>query len=112
MCQQGANRNPWTGYRTGLSQTPVSAITPKMGAENYPFQIAVKRLEIDENVNGARLIRYFLTMNLALNNRRPLQHLQKPRMSKRRSKTICAVIERHDHHCGGDLVSYTHVSNY
>ena len=28
-------------------------------------------------------------------------------MSERRSKTICAVVERPDRHCGDDLVSLT-----
>ena len=28
----------------------------------------------------------------------------KPQMSERRSKTICAVVERPDHHFGDDLV--------
>ena len=29
---------------------------------------------------------------------------QKPQTSERRSSTICAVVERPDHHCGDDLV--------
>ena len=29
----------------------------------------------------------------------------KAQMSGHRSDTICVVVERHDHHCGDDLVS-------
>ena len=40
------------------------------GVEKCPFEIAAKRLEINENVNRPRLIRHFLALNLyALNNR-------------------------------------------
>ena len=34
-----------------------------------------------------------------------VQLLIKPQMSERRSNTICAVVERPDHHCGDDLAS-------
>ena len=47
MCQRGAN-------------------LPNLGFEGFPFEIAAKRLEIDENVNRACLIRHFLTLNLCL----------------------------------------------
>ena len=36
---------------------------------NAPFQIGAKRLEINENVNRARLIRYFLAPSVSLENR-------------------------------------------
>ena len=35
---------------------------PKLGVEKSPFEIAAKWLEIDENVNAARLIRHFLAL--------------------------------------------------
>ena len=55
MCQYGTNRN-LAGYRMGLTPTPRHH-NPKLGVEKPPFQIAAKRLKIDENVNRARLIR-------------------------------------------------------
>ena len=39
---------------------------PKLGVEMSPFQIVAKWLEINENVNRARLIRHFLALNLCL----------------------------------------------
>ena len=33
-----------------------------------------------------------------------VQFSPKPQMSKSRSSTICAVVERHDYHCGDDIV--------
>ena len=40
--------------------------TPKLRVEKSPFEIAAKRLEIDENVNGAHLVRHFLAQNVCL----------------------------------------------
>ena len=59
--------NPWAGYRTGLSPTPTSLLTPNWGVEveYYPFQIiAAKGLAIDENANRSLLIRRFLALSL------------------------------------------------
>ena len=56
MCQWGANGNP----------DPHVSPNPKLGVEKYRFQIVPKRLEIDENVNRARLARAFLAVNLCL----------------------------------------------
>ena len=43
---------------------PDVLLTPKPGVEKSPFEIAVRRLEVDENVNRARLVRHFLALNL------------------------------------------------
>ena len=61
--------------------------------EKSPFHIAAKRLEIDVDVNKARLIRRFLALNLCLELLSP-----KSKMS--------AVVERPDHYFGDDLVSH------
>ena len=50
MSQWGANRNPFAGYRMGVSQTPYPT-KPGRGVKKSPFEIAAKRLEIDEKVN-------------------------------------------------------------
>ena len=55
MCQWGANMNAWAGYRMGLFPTQVS-LTAKPGVEKSHCKIATKQLEIDENVNSARLV--------------------------------------------------------
>ena len=47
----------------------MSFLTLKLGVEKSLFQIAPKRLEIDENVNRARWIRHFLALSDAMNNR-------------------------------------------
>ena len=39
----------------GQSPTPHALWSPKVGVEKSPFEIAVKRLDIDKSVNGARL---------------------------------------------------------
>ena len=69
--------------------------------ERSPFEIAATLLEVAENVNRTRLIRRFLALNLCLNNRTAFAKVP---MSDRRSNTICAVVERPDHHCGHNLV--------
>ena len=67
MCQWGANINPWAGYRVNPSPTPRVSPNPQTeGVEKSTFQIAAKLLEIDENVNRARLVRHFTTLNLCL----------------------------------------------
>ena len=56
-----------SGLSDGLIPTPTSLLTLKLGPkEKSPFQIAVKQLEIDENVNRVRLMRHFLSLNLCL----------------------------------------------
>ena len=46
---------------------PGSPLTPKLeGVEKYLFQIAAKRLELDQNVIRARLMRHFRHLNLCL----------------------------------------------
>ena len=65
----------------GVSSGPTrQALNPFSlpGIENYPFQIAAKRSEMDQNVDRAHLIRYFLALNL--------------------------VVELLDRHCGDVLV--------
>ena len=70
MCQWEANGNPLAGYRMGVSPTNHVPLTPTPGAgggvEKSPFEKAAKWLEIDENLNGARLITQFLALNLCL----------------------------------------------
>ena len=54
-----------------FTPNPHVALTLLTGAiEPPPFEIAAKRLEMDENVNRARLITHFLALIYALNNRR------------------------------------------
>ena len=60
MCQWEANRNPRTN---GHIPDPHVRVKPKAAAEKFPFQIAAKRSEIDENVIRARLIAHFLALN-------------------------------------------------
>ena len=100
MCKSGTNRNPWTGYQNGLP--PPNHSPPnlsKLEVGKSPFQIAVKRAEIDENVNRARSIRhFFLALNVCL------EVEQSSQLSERRLNAICVVVERHDHHCVDDLV--------
>ena len=43
-------------------QLPTSPLPTEAGVEKSPFQTAPKRLEMDENVNSARLIRHFLSL--------------------------------------------------
>ena len=54
--------NPWMAYRIDLSPITTSLLTPKDGDEKSPFQIAAKRLELDESVNRACLVRHFLAL--------------------------------------------------
>ena len=67
-----------------------------------PFQVAAKRLEINENIIRARFDKTFSgseVMPLIIAQLSP-----KPPIRERRSNTICAVVEWPDHHCGDDLV--------
>ena len=64
MCQWEANSNPWAGYRWCFFPTPCISFNPQCGVRKSPLKLQVKQLEIDENVNRARLI----TLNLSLNN--------------------------------------------
>ena len=66
MCKWGAKRNPRVGDRTGLFPIPTSPLTAKLGVEKSPFQMAVKRLQIDENVKRTRLKRHFLALNFCI----------------------------------------------
>ena len=75
----GTNRNPWVVY--GLADLPPRPLTHKPGLEKSPFEIASKRLEIDENVNRARLIRQFLALNLC--HEQSYSFRQTPQMSER-----------------------------
>ena len=72
---------------SGLSNRPIpnphALLTPKSGIKKSPFEIAAKRLEIDENINRARLIRHFLAFNLC--------HKQSYSMSERRSDTSSMI---------------------
>ena len=72
-------------------------------AEKSSSRIAAKRLEIDENANRASTFENTLAgcevMQWII-----VQLSPKPQMNERRSNTMCAVIERPDHHCGDDLV--------
>ena len=60
-----------------LIGTHVSAIewaypqpqSPTPGSPKFPFQIAAKRLDIDENVNRARLFGHFLALNICFEHR-------------------------------------------
>ena len=62
MCKWGANRNQGIGYRMDISPTHhVPSLTPKSASQKISH-LADKRLEIDENVIGARLIRHFLAL--------------------------------------------------
>ena len=38
MCQKGANRNPWAGYRMGSSRPSLLPNTPNWGLKSPPFQ--------------------------------------------------------------------------
>ena len=95
----------------GLLNAPIPDHTsslphpPIWGVVKSPLQIAAKRLEIDENANGARLIRHFLSMNLYHEQSFESSFSPKPKNSIRRRSNIitCAVVERPDHHCGDDL---------
>ena len=47
----------------GLIPNPARPPFPQtMGSKSPPFEIAAKRLEIKQNINRARLIRYFLAL--------------------------------------------------
>ena len=46
------------GLSNGPIPDPTSLNCPKWGVKKYPFEIAAKWLEIDENVNRVRLIRH------------------------------------------------------
>ena len=67
MCQWGAYKEPMGR----LSNRPIPDTTyprhvshnPQTGVEKFPFQIAAKRLEIDESVNRTHLVRHFLALN-------------------------------------------------
>ena len=54
------------GLSNGHISNPNISSNPNLGIENSPFQIAVKRMEIDENMKRARLIRHFLALNLCI----------------------------------------------
>ena len=97
MCKGGANRTPWAGYRMGPSSTPKPG-----GVEKTPFQIAANQLEVVKNVNRTHLRTHWLATKWC--NEQSYSFRQSPQMSKRRSSTICVVVERPVHHCGDDLV--------
>ena len=64
MC---VNRNPWAGYRMGLSLIHhVSSNPESWGLKSLPFKLQPKRLEIDERARWIRL------WSDALNNRTAL----------------------------------------
>ena len=63
MCQWGANRNPWAGYRMGLSRPPRSTSVPlQTGGRKVPFQFSAKQLEVVENVNRTHFRIYRLVV--------------------------------------------------
>ena len=64
MRQWGANSNPWVGYQKAVSPTRASPLTPRPGVEKSPFNIALKRLEIVQNVYRARLVRHVMALSL------------------------------------------------
>ena len=95
-----ANRNPWTGYRMGLSPPP------NRGVEMSRFQVAATRLNIGEHVNMTTCERTHWrceVMRWAMDNRAAFANC--PNYQTQMEHRICAVIERSDHHCGDDLVS-------
>ena len=98
MCQLEANRIPQVGYRTGSTYP-----NPKPGCQKVSLsQIPAKLLEVDENVNGARLIRHFLALNLCLEQ--SYSFCQTPKWVN----AVCAVVEPPDHHYGDVLVICHH----
>ena len=61
MCRWGTN-----GLLNGpIPDLPLSTLTPKRGIE-----IAANQLEIDVNINRARLRRHFLALNLCHQSRK------------------------------------------
>ena len=86
----------------GSSPKPHGPLTQKPGVEKSPFQISANRLKVDENVNRAHFRIHWLVVKWC--NEQIVQLSPKPQMCERRSSTVCAVVERLDHHCGDDLV--------
>ena len=85
MCQW----NPWAGYR--MDPGPPHLIkTPKPGVEMSPFETTVKSLEINENVNRARLIRHFLGLDLCLEQSYSFR--QSPKLAKAADKCSCQAV--------------------
>ena len=101
MCQCGANRKPHVDYRIGPL---VPRLSRNRGVEKCPFKIAAKWVEIDENVKGAHLRTHWLAVWSDAMNSCTLQLLPKAQISKLRSSSICAIVQRPDHHCGDELV--------
>ena len=66
----GLSSEPIPNPHVPQTEAPLSEVVDKS-----PFQFAAKWLEINENLNRARVIRHFLAL--------------KPRMSERISNTIC-----------------------
>ena len=70
----------------------------KERVKKFPFQISTNRLELGQNVNSAHVRTHWLALKWCNENRNV--HLSpKPHMNESRSSTICAVVERPDHHC-------------
>ena len=89
----------------GLSLTSSTCpLTPKSGVEKSQFDIAGKRLEIDENVKHSTFDKTFSGSDFSLEQSYSFH--QSPKITERRSNTICTAVERPDHHCGKDNVSY------
>ena len=94
MCQWGANRNPWAYYRIDLPPDPnVTFNPPNRGVAKYPFEIAAKRLEIDENVKRAHLRTHWLAVNDAMNSRTAFAKAPNEYLLCLRSSTMCVVVE-------------------
>ena len=93
---------PLSTYRMGLSPAPVP--TSNRMAEKSPFQIAVKRLEIDENVKGTEHIWEHIDWWCEMMRWIVIHLSPKPQMSDLGWSTIWTVVERPDRQCGNDLL--------
>ena len=97
MCQLGANRNSQVGYRIDLSPTP--RLLKLWGSEINPtFKLLPNGWRRTKMSTGYISEHIAWLWSESMNNH---SAFAKTQTSERRSSTICAVVERHDHRCGG-----------
>ena len=103
ICQWGANKNPWAGYRMGLSYV---SITPKAAVKKTPFNLQSNGWD-DENVKRAHLSTLWLAVlrcheqscsfrqsSKCVNDADLVQHMQ-------------PGVKQPDHRCGDGFVVST-----
>ena len=94
----GANRKPWAG-RGPISKPCVPVIRNTMGQKGSPFKFLINDWRWVKTAIRAHLRTHWLTVDWF--HEQSYIFLQ---IDDRRTRRICGIVERPDHHWGDDLV--------